>query len=142
MPSSEENINSLGTAVQHNFRRTVLGPSSEEFISVAWALRYSITPGARCCHLVRRISVGWALRYSITSGARYWCHLGRRISVASSLGAAVQHNLAPSTYIHREGAKRSARGCNGTRRGCNRTHCNRLATGLRVKPKMAENALR
>ena len=50
-------------------------------ISVAWALRYSITSGARYyCHLERRISIAWALRCSISSGALYYCHLGRRIS--------------------------------------------------------------
>ena len=59
--------------VQRNFRRMLLVPSREEKISSlgqAWALRYSITLGARCwCHL-ERISEVLALRYSITSGAR------------------------------------------------------------------------
>ena len=43
VPSREENINSLGAAVQHNFRRTLLVPSREENIkriSIAWAPRY------------------------------------------------------------------------------------------------------
>ena len=56
-------IRSLGTAVQHNFRRTLLVPSREDNIS----------------------SLG--VRYSIASGARCWCHLGRRICI-SSLDAA------------------------------------------------------
>ena len=44
VPSREENISSLGAAVQHNFRRTLLMPSREENIkrkSIAWAPRYS-----------------------------------------------------------------------------------------------------
>ena len=73
----EGNINSLGAAVQHNFRRAVLLPSREENIN-SLALRYNITSGARCwCHLGRKISIACALRYSIASGARCWCHLGR-----------------------------------------------------------------
>ena len=56
--------------IQHNFGRALLLPSKEKNIN-AWALRYSITSGARCwCHLGRKISIAWALRYSITSGAR------------------------------------------------------------------------
>ena len=44
VPSREENISSLGAAVQHNFRRTLLVPSREENIkriSIAWTSRYS-----------------------------------------------------------------------------------------------------
>ena len=33
MPSTNENISSLGAAVEHNFRRTLLVPSREEKIS-------------------------------------------------------------------------------------------------------------
>ena len=38
--------------------------------------------------------------------------------------------MASSCTLSTQGAKRSARGCNGTRRGYNCTHCTRLATGL------------
>ena len=44
LSSREENISSLGAAVQHDFRRTLLVPSREENIkkiSMAWASRYS-----------------------------------------------------------------------------------------------------
>ena len=43
VPSREENISSLGAAVQHNFRHTLLVPSREENIErilIAWAPRY------------------------------------------------------------------------------------------------------
>ena len=92
MPPREENIDSLGTAVHHNFRRTLLVPSREIISSLdaavqhdfrrtlllpsreaqyqVWALRYSITSARYYCHLGRRISVAWALQYSITSSAR------------------------------------------------------------------------
>ena len=38
--------------------------------------------------------------------------------------------MVRSYTLSTEGAKRSARGGNGTRRGCNFTQCTRLATGL------------
>ena len=38
--------------------------------------------------------------------------------------------MAKSYTLSTEGAKRSARWCNGTRRGCNCTQCTRLTTGL------------
>ena len=44
VPSREKNINSLDVAVEHNFRRTLLVPSREENIkriSIAWAPWYS-----------------------------------------------------------------------------------------------------
>ena len=45
MPSREQNINSLGAAVQHNFRRTLLVPSREKIISsLGAAVQQNLTP--------------------------------------------------------------------------------------------------
>ena len=45
MPSREENISSLGAAVQHNFRRTLLVPSREENISsLGAAVQHNLAP--------------------------------------------------------------------------------------------------
>ena len=77
-----KNISRLDTAVQHNFRRALLLHPGRRG-SIAWALRHSITSGARCyCLLGKRISIVWVMRYSIISSARCWCRLGRRISLA------------------------------------------------------------
>ena len=78
VPSREENISSLGAAVQHNFRRTLLVPSREENIS---SLGAAVQHNFRRTLLVpsRKNISTWALRYSITSGARNYCHLGRKI---------------------------------------------------------------
>ena len=48
MPPREENIDSLGTAVQHNFRRMLLLPSREENISSLGAAVQHNYAGARC----------------------------------------------------------------------------------------------
>ena len=42
--------------------------------------------------------MAWALRYSITSGARNYCHLGRKVSI-SNLGSAVQHNFRRTLLV-------------------------------------------
>ena len=60
MPSREENISSLDTAVQHNFRCTLMVPFREDNIS----------------------SLGAAVQHNFR---RTWCHLGKRISVALAL---------------------------------------------------------
>ena len=70
LPSRKENIRSLGTAVQHNFRRALLLPSREENINSLGAAVQHNSSARYYCHLRGRISVAWALRYSITSSAR------------------------------------------------------------------------
>ena len=54
---------------------------------------YSITSGTRYyCHLGRRISIAWAMRCSITSGVHTLLVPSREENI-SSLGAAVQHDF-------------------------------------------------
>ena len=65
---SRENINSLGAAVQHNFRRTLLVPSKEENISSLGAavqhnFRRTLLVPSRGKN-IKRISIAWAPRYS------------------------------------------------------------------------------
>ena len=48
----------------------------------------------------------------------------------SSYTRSTQGIGTPIATLSTQGAKQSARGCNGTRRGCYCTHCTRLATGL------------
>ena len=69
VPSREENISNLGAAVQHNFRRTQLLPSREKSIS----------------------SLGTAVQHNF----RRTLLVPSREKIISSLGAAVQYNLAP-----------------------------------------------
>ena len=68
MPSREENINSLGTAVQHNFRRTLLLPSREENINslgtaVQHNFRRTLLVSSREEN-IKRMLIAWAPRYS------------------------------------------------------------------------------
>ena len=85
-----ENINSLGAAVQHNFRRMLLVPPREENISsLGAAVQHNFRRALLLPSRGGKISIAWALRYSITSGARYYCHLVREENI-TSLGAAIQ----------------------------------------------------
>ena len=72
-----------GPAVQHTFRRTQLPPFTEENVGGLGAAVQHNFMRTNYRHLGRRISVAWALRYSITSDARCWCHLGRKSSLGS-----------------------------------------------------------
>ena len=96
LPSREENISSLGAAVQHNFRRTQLPPSTEENIS---SLRTAVQHNFRRTLLVPSreeyiSSLGTAEQHKFR---RTLLVLSREENI-SGLGAAVQHNLVPK-YI-------------------------------------------
>ena len=130
VPSREKNISSLGAAVQHNFRRTLLVPSREKNISsLGAALRYSITSGTRCwCHLWRKLSR--AYQYPGRRGTARSVARPKSFTMKSTMQGSNDSHLPAPIGLSTQDAKRSTRGYNGTRRGCNCTHCTRLATGL------------
>ena len=103
VPYSEENISSLGAAVQHNFRRTPLLPPREEKIS---SLDAAVQHNFRRTQLLppreeNISSLGTVVQHSfrrtqlLPSREENISSLGSSDENISSLGAAVQHNLAP-----------------------------------------------
>ena len=97
LPSREKNMNSLGAAVQHNFRRTLLLPSSEENInSLGAAVQHNFRHTLLVPSREQNIS---SLGATVQHNFRRTLLLPSREENIKSLGAAVQHNFRDTLLL-------------------------------------------